>query len=304
MAKLAPYRKKRDFSTTAEPRGTAKSTSGNSFVIQKHAARRLHYDLRLELDGVMRSWAVTRGPSLVTGEKRLAVRVEDHPLDYATFEGTIPKGQYGGGTVLVWDRGTWLPSADPRKGLAKGHLEFELHGEKLTGAWDLVRMHGKKDEKRENWLLIKREDSAARPANATDILEERPESVATDRTIEDIAAAPTAPKPASKACRAKAKPAASTLPAFIEPMLATLAAKPPAARGWIHEIKFDGYRLQARIAAGRVTLLTRSGLDWTRKFGTNVTDALKALAVDTAIIDGEIVVETRAGASDFSALQA
>ena len=164
---LETYRKKRDFKATSEPRGKKVAAGkGDSYLIQKHAARRLHYDLRLEMDGVLKSWAVTRGPSLVPGEKRLAVHVEDHPLEYGDFEGTIPKGEYGGGTVIVWDRGRWKPIGDPHKGYAKGHLEFELSGEKLHGRWHLVRMAGKPREKRENWLLIKGEDDAARAPDA------------------------------------------------------------------------------------------------------------------------------------------
>jgi len=159
---LQTYVAKRDFSKTREPRGARAKARGNAFVIQKHAARRLHYDFRLELDGVLKSWAVTKGPSLVPGDKRLAVEVEDHPIDYQDFEGTIPQGQYGGGTVLVWDRGTWAPDGDPRKGLAKGKLDFELDGEKLKGAWHLVRMGSSSREKRNNWLLIKGRDAAAR----------------------------------------------------------------------------------------------------------------------------------------------
>ena len=185
---LETYRRKRDFKTTSEPRGKkVAARKGDSYLIQKHAARRLHYDLRLEMDGVLKSWAVTRGPSLVPGEKRLAVHVEDHPLEYGDFEGTIPKGEYGGGTVIVWDRGRWKPIGDPHKGYAKGHLEFELDGEKLHGRWHLVRMAGKPREKRENWLLIKGDDEAARTAGAADILEERPESVKTGRVVDEVA---------------------------------------------------------------------------------------------------------------------
>ncbi len=185
---LEAYQKKRDFTVTGEPKGAPgkRRKSGSSFVIQKHAARRLHYDFRLEMDGVLKSWAVTRGPSLVPGEKRLAVHVEDHPLEYGSFEGTIPKGEYGGGTVIVWDRGEWKPLGDPRKGYAKGHLEFELAGEKLSGRWHLVRMAGKPREKRENWLLIKGEDEAARSEDDPDILEEQPQSVATGRDIDAV----------------------------------------------------------------------------------------------------------------------
>ena len=330
MAGLEAYWRKRDFGTTSEPRGKKARKTGNSFVIQKHDATRLHYDLRLEMDGVLKSWAVTKGPSLVPGEKRLAVHVEDHPLEYGGFEGTIPKGEYGGGTVIVWDRGTWEPVHDVHKSYAKGHLEFELVGAKLSGRWHLVRMKGKRSEKRENWLLIKGDDEAARTADEPDILEERPESVKTGRVIDEVAdeapgwssktgkigkkkgtrkrkeakaAAPEqAAEPLDPAALKGAKKA--PLPDFVEPTLATLAATPPDGDRWIHEIKFDGYRLQARIEAGRVKLLTRSGLDWTRKFGKDVVAALKALPLGKALIDGELVVETGSGASDFSALQA
>ena len=327
MVALETYRKKRDFKTTSEPKGGKARKSGNSFVIQKHDATRLHYDFRLEMDGVLKSWAVTRGPSLVPGEKRLAVHVEDHPLEYSDFEGTIPKGEYGGGTVIVWDRGTWTPVFDPARGYAKGHLEFELHGSKLSGRWHLVRMHGKPREKRENWLLIKGEDEAARSEGDPDILEEMPKSVKTGRQIADVAG--EAPgwssktgkldKSAAKSETAKQPEAAETsvpdpssfkgarkarLPDFVEPTLATLAPAPPKGERWIHEIKFDGYRLQARIEAGRVKLLTRTGLDWIKKFGKQITAALQDLPAGTALIDGELVVENAAGASDFSALQA
>ena len=184
---LKAYRAKRSFSATPEPRGRPARRKGHAFVIQKHAARRLHYDLRLELDGVMKSWAVTRGPSLVPGDKRLAVRVEDHPVEYNSFEGTIPEGQYGGGTVLIWDRGAWTPDGDPHKGLAKGRLDFTLDGEKLHGGWHLVRMRGRTGEKRENWLLIKAHDDAARGSGDPDILEAAPRSVASGRSMDDIA---------------------------------------------------------------------------------------------------------------------
>src|SRR6476661_8201884 len=176
-AGLATYHKKRHFGVTAEPKGKVVRKRGHAFVIQKHAARRLHYDFRLELDGVMKSWAVTRGPSLMPGEKRLAVQVEDHPIDYNRFEGTIPSGEYGGGTVMIWDRGRWKPEDDPHKGLTKGHLAFTLEGEKLHGGWHLVRMHRRSGEKRDNWLLIKQHDEDARKARDEDILEEEPLSV-------------------------------------------------------------------------------------------------------------------------------
>ena len=184
---LKTYRAKRDFGVTAEPKGKVARNRGNAFVIQKHAATRLHYDLRLELDGVMKSWAVTRGPSLVPGEKRLAVEVEDHPIAYNTFEGTIPKGEYGGGTVMVWDRGHWLPESDPHRGLAKGHLAFTLEGKKLHGGWHLVRMRRRPGEKRDNWLLIKQDDNAGRSPKDEDILEEEPLSAASGRSMDQIA---------------------------------------------------------------------------------------------------------------------
>ena len=355
---LQTYREKRDFRTTPEPRGRKarkSSERGSRFVIQKHAARRLHYDLRLEMNGVLKSWAVTRGPSLVPGEKRLAVEVEDHPLEYGGFEGTIPKGEYGGGSVIVWDRGTWTPVADPERGLKKGHLEFALDGEKLSGRWHLVRMARRRGEKRNNWLLIKADDEEARAEGDDDILDERPESVKTGRVVEELEgeapgwssrtgripkakakpatkrtktkaaktktagtatkAKPTARKAgdraASKAKQAEAIPDPSTikgakkakLPGFIPPVLATLQTKAPAGKDWIHEIKFDGYRLQAHIEAGRVKLFTRSGLDWTAKFGKAIRTALAALPAGTALIDGELVVEGDNGASDFSVLQ-
>ena len=209
---LATYRKKRNFETTSEPRGKRpKAKGGNSYLIQKHAARRLHYDLRLELDGVLKSWAVTRGPSLVAGDKRLAVQVEDHPLEYGGFEGTIPKGEYGGGTVLLWDRGSWNPIGDPHHGLEKGHLEFELHGDKLAGRWHLVRLAGKPREKRLNWLLIKADDEAARPAGGADVLVDQPASVSSGRAIEDIAG--EAPGWSSKDGKIEHAPAAASQPA-------------------------------------------------------------------------------------------
>src|SRR5215207_7546655 len=184
---LSAYNAKRDFRKTAEPRGKRAAGAGNSFVVQKHAASRLHYDFRLELHGVLKSWAVAKGPSLVAGEKRLAVHVEDHPLDYGGFEGTIPKGQYGGGTVLLWDRGTWEPEGDPHKAYAKGHLNFRLEGEKLGGAWHLVRMRQRPQDRNEQWLLIKSDDEFARSADEPDILEELPLSVATGRDLDGIA---------------------------------------------------------------------------------------------------------------------
>lgn len=317
---LRAYDAKRDFAATPEPRGAAAKRSGWRFVVQKHAARRLHYDFRLELDGVLKSWAVTRGPSLVVGDKRLAVETEDHPLGYLKFEGVIPAGQYGGGSVVVWDLGTWTPEGDPRAGLATGKLTFTLKGQRLKGRWHLVRTRPRGGK--QQWLLLKSEDAEARPADAPDILDEETASVLTGRTNADLEAAGTlridhaarervakARTPKSRAPGAKAgalAPAGAKpglLPVFVEPCLATLAESAPDAAGWIHEIKFDGYRLQARIDGAEVKLLTRSGLDWTERFGALAT-AFRALGLPSALIDGEAVVEDAAGVSSFSALQA
>jgi bifunctional non-homologous end joining protein LigD len=292
---LESYRAKRDFAATAEPAGTDRRGEGDAFVVQKHAARRLHYDLRLEIGDALASWAVTKGPSLVPGEKRLAVKVEDHPLDYADFEGRIPKGQYGGGEVIVWDRGRWEPEGDPERGLKKGRLDFTLEGAKLKGRWHLVRMAGRRGEKRENWLLIKGGDDAARAAGEPDILEEAPGSVISGRTVEDVAAG----KPARNE-----KPGRDGWPGFIPPALATLKPQPPRGAAWVHEIKFDGYRLEAQVRGGKAKLLTRAGQDWTARFGADLAGALAALPLKSAILDGELVVEGAGGASDFGALQA
>ncbi|MDH6232944.1 bifunctional non-homologous end joining protein LigD [Mesorhizobium soli] len=315
MGSLEQYQAKRDFRKTREPSGRAKPAPtkkpGGIFVVQKHAATRLHYDFRLEHDGVLWSWAVTRGPSLDPAEKRLAVHVEDHPIDYASFEGTIPKGEYGGGSVIVWDEGTWTPEGDPDAGLKKGHLQFELKGNKLNGAWHLVRLKPRAGEKRDNWLLIKSDDIYARPGE--DILEEAPESVKSGVTIEEIGKDNPAiwhSKPRTgDAPKASAKPSprpgkVAKLPGFIEPCLARLETHPPTGEDWVHEIKFDGYRMQAHVAAGRTTLLTRNGLDWTERFGQEIAAALAKLDCDNAIFDGEVVVLESNGISSFSALQA
>ncbi len=327
MAGLKTYHAKRKFGVTAEPKGKVARKRGHAFVIQKHAARALHYDLRLELDGVMKSWAVTRGPSLVPGEKRLAVQVEDHPIEYNKFEGIIPKGEYGGGTVMIWDRGSWQPEDDPHKGLGKGHLSFTLDGEKLHGLWHLVRMAHRRGEKRDNWLLIKAHDAAAREPGDKDILEQKPRSVVSGRSMDEIAkgaakkggAKKTGQKKSprkrsaaamaailrrtKKAMRASDAPARrNALPAFVEPSLATLADKAPDGDNWIHEIKFDGYRIQAWLDRGKVKLLTRRGLDWTKKF-PSIADAVGKLPAQAALIDGELVAEGADGISSFSLLQ-
>jgi bifunctional non-homologous end joining protein LigD len=342
---LQVYRKKRKFDVTAEPRGRQLRAKGNRFVIQKHDASRLHYDFRLELDGVMKSWAVTRGPSLNPADKRLAVQTEDHPIEYNSFEGTIPKGQYGGGTVMIWDRGTWIPESDPHKAYAKGHLAFELDGEKLHGRWHLVRMRGRGKETKDPWLLIKSDDEWARGAKGADILEEEPRSVVSGRSIPEIAdgkgrkrvwqsnrsvkanveagatkgAAATAPRESARGARrstqarkAKRKNSKSSkskksgdarLPDFVPPSLATLRDTAPNDPAWVHEVKFDGYRIQARLDHGKVRLLTRKGLDWADKF-PNVVAAVAALPAETALLDGEIIVEDEHGVSSFSRLQA
>ncbi len=328
---LQTYRAKRNFSVTPEPNPESESSqeAGDLFVVQKHDARRLHYDFRLELDGALKSWAVTRGPSLNPREKRLAVAVEDHPIEYGSFEGTIPKGEYGGGAVLLWDHGSWKPIGDPHAGLAKGHLDFELHGQKLNGRWHLVRMHARPRDKHENWLLIKGEDEYARPDDAHDVLEERPESVSTGRVIDEVARDQSAqwksnrdvgkgnqgskangaggktPKPPGSLVKPASLPGArkAPAPALFEPMLATLAEKPPAGARWLHEVKLDGYRTLARISNRSVRLMTRNGLDWTAKFGPEIVEAFRALSVREAAIDGELIVDVN-GASSFSALQA
>jgi len=238
---LKTYRSKRSFNITPEPRGRIPSAAGHRYVIQKHAARRLHYDFRLELGGVMKSWAVTRGPSLVPGEKRLAIHVEDHPIEYNAFEGTIPKGQYGGGTVMIWDRGRWSPEGDPEKDYRKGRLTFQLDGTKLQGRWYLVRMHRRSGERQDPWLLIKADDEAARSARAPDILEEAPWSAATKRTLDEIAqgkparkrrpaAAKTATRPAAGKQARRSKPRSGTKTASAKSGRARRSARPGRAR--------------------------------------------------------------------------
>jgi bifunctional non-homologous end joining protein LigD len=343
---LSTYQAKRDFSKTAEPSGEVAVAASEypRFVIQKHAATRLHYDLRFELDGVFKSWAVTRGPSLNPDDKRLAVEVEDHPLDYGDFEGTIPKGQYGGGTVQLWDRGHWIPEGakSPQDSLKAGDFKFTLVGQRLRGSWVLVRMkHDRNHGKRTNWLLIKHRDESARD-DAADALLTEDRSVASGRTMADIAAGKgSGPKPfmldSKKVAQADAiwnsnrgeivnRPEASnitatvnardsaksvsrpakgikvkSLPAFVAPQLCRLAERPPSGDAWVHEIKFDGYRLQLRVQHGQATLRTRTGLDWTERFPAI---ARVASELPDTIIDGEVVAIDQHGAPDFAALQA
>ncbi|HXL14508.1 MAG TPA: non-homologous end-joining DNA ligase, partial [Methylomirabilota bacterium] len=314
---LATYRRKRDFDKTPEPRGKKKGASrkGLLFVVQKHAASRLHYDLRLELDSVLKSWAVPKGPSLDPGEKRLAVEVEDHPVEYGSFEGRIPRGQYGGGSVLLWDRGTWVPIGDPHEGLRRGNLKFELRGKKLQGKWALIRMRGRAEEEgKKNWLLIKERDPGAR-TKRKDILVERPESILSGRTIEDVGAKTWNSARATRSDRVKkarvkisaaagALPGArrAALPRWIPPQLATLVSEAPAGEDWLHEIKYDGYRFLCRVDRGSARLLTRSGLDWTERFET-VAAAAAGLSAERAMLDGEIVVMRPDGVSSFQELQ-
>ncbi|HEV2364251.1 MAG TPA: DNA ligase D [Caulobacteraceae bacterium] len=318
---MANYRAKRHFERTPEPSGKVRRShaGGLRYVIQKHDATRLHYDLRLELDGVFKSWAVTRGPSLDPADKRLAVEVEDHPLEYGDFEGAIPEGEYGGGTVQLWDRGLWAPEGgDPRKALAKGELKFVLEGERLHGGWVLVRLKNK-GSKRTNWLLIKHRDAAARPGEGERVgTQDR--SVASGRTMAQIAAGKGPPpqpfigdKPGAKDAvwsSNRAKPgrrrrpkaaAAADIPAFVPPELCRLKDRPPAGVGWVHEIKFDGYRMQLRVEGGRARLLTRKGLDWTSRF-PEIARAAEALS--DCLVDGEIVALGPKGVPSFSDLQA
>ena len=306
---LATYRSKRRFSETPEPQGGRRSKSGNLYTIQKHAARRLHYDLRLELDGVLKSWAITRGPSLDPSEKRLSVRTEDHPVDYAEFEGRIPEGNYGAGTVLLWDRGTWEPVGDPHEGLKKGKLVFDLHGERLHGRWALVRFRGSKDERRENWLLVKEVDKLADRKH--EITEDYLTSVLSDRDIDAIADAPeavwskTGKKNVRKGNREKGRSKhrrRAKLPEFVEPALATLVDEVPQGNDWIFEVKFDGYRALAAVDGDTARISTRNGLDWTDRFSP-IADALGKLDLGGVLLDGEVVALDAEGHSDFSRLQ-
>ena len=308
---LAAYNAKRDFTRTKEPAGTAgKSGEDRIFMVQKHDATRLHWDLRLEADGVLKSWAVTKGPSPDPDIKRLAVRTEDHPMDYATFEGTIPADEYGGGTVMLWDRGTWHPidgkSADD---IEEGHLHFVLDGERMKGEWLLIRMKPKKGEKRENWLLRKLDDAYAQDGDV--LVEQALTSVDTGRSMAEIAAGgepdeatgkDEAVEPLAKMKQARRGKKANQAPTFRKPQLATLVDEVPAGNGWMHEIKFDGYRALIAISGEDVTVWTRNQKDWTDKFGPLV-EALAALDLPPALIDGEIVALDSDGNPDFSTLQ-
>lgn len=324
---LAEYKRRRDFAKTAEPSGaTGAPGDGNGFIVQKHDATRLHFDFRLEVDGVLKSWAVTKGPSLDPDAKRLAVRTEDHPLAYAQFEGVIPAGEYGGGTVMLWDRGTWAPvPGKSAKDIDDGHLHFTLDGERMKGEWLLVRMKPRPGEKRENWLLRKVGDAFAQAGDG--LVERELVSVLTGRTMAEIAADKAgtfslagrkdkafttqmakAAKHNAQVPKAKPRRAAKTgkparLPAFRPPQLATLVDAVPAGNDWLHEIKFDGYRALVAACGSDVKIYTRNGHDWTDKFAPLV-EAIAALDLPACLIDGEIVGYAADGNPGFSALQA
>lgn len=322
---LDKYWQKRDFEKTPEPRGkVVKPGQQLNYYIQKHHARRLHYDFRLELEGTLKSWAVPKGPSFDPNDKRLAVHVEDHPLEYGTFEGDIPAHQYGAGHVLLWDRGIWIPDGDPIAGYRKGRLKFHLDGEKLSGGWTLVRMGGQQGEKQENWLLIKEHDEEALSGEAAQITELRPESVA-DKKKSQNTAEKTAGKPANsktagdKSRNSTAKTASRTgskatviappenapiapMPAEISPQLAMLAEHAPDGDDWLSEIKFDGYRALCRIENAAAKIYTRAGNDWSGKWQV-IVDAAAALPAEQAWLDGEVVAVEPDGSISFQALQ-
>jgi len=304
---LQLYHAKRRFAETPEPKGAKSKKAGWRYVIQKHAATRLHYDFRLELDGVLKSWAVTRGPSLNPKDKRLAIRTEDHPVDYGRFEGVIPSGNYGAGTVMLWDRGTWAPVGDPHEGLRAGKLVFRLDGERLKGEWALIRLHTQKPERQEPWLLIKAADAEADADR--DLLAEFDKSVETARDLPSIATDASSRVHVSN--RAAGKPSASRrppkhkrgrLPKPVEPELATLVDDVPTGDQWLFEIKFDGYRILTAADGDEVRCYTRNGLDWTARFG-GLPDAIAKLRLDRVLLDGELVVIDRDGRSNFSLLQ-
>jgi bifunctional non-homologous end joining protein LigD len=308
---LVAYRAKRDFALTAEPSGASHPTTGNGFVVQKHAASRLHYDFRLELDGVLLSWAVTRGPSANPDDKRLAVRTEDHPLDYARFEGTIPKSEYGGGTVMLWDNGTWesIPGKDPRETLPDGHLHFVLHGRRMQGEWILFRLKPRGKEKGENWILRKVNDAYA--GGSDDLVGTHLTSIDTGRTMDEIAAGKAArrqtpspgPSPTRSSSSGRKSAKASALPPFQPVQLATLVDHVPSGDRWLHELKYDGYRTLIAIGGGEGRAYTRSGLDWSDRFAGLIAEAVE-LNARSALIDGEAVVRLPDGRTSFQALQA
>ena len=297
---LSKYRSKRNFARTREPAGAEPAASGNLFMVHKHDATRLHYDLRLQVGDVLKSWAVPRGPSLDPAERRLAVQVEDHPLEYGSFEGVIPQGQYGAGPTLVWDSGTWAPMEEIEKSLQSGTLKFRLAGEKLKGGWTLTRLKRRQGETRDNWLLIKEHDDAATPD--VDILEARPESVLSGRKVEELVVEDKPAKPQQLRPGALAGAVRAEIPRSHRPQLATAVAEPPDGDDWIHEIKFDGYRTIAIVERGSARLLTRNGHDWTSRYG-GLAQAFEGLGRASAVIDGEVVVLDDQGVSHFADLQ-
>jgi bifunctional non-homologous end joining protein LigD len=317
---LEDYRKKRDFSRTPEPPGEARPAGGSSYCIQKHAATRLHYDFRLELDGVLLSWSVPKGPSFDPRDKRLAVRVEDHPVEYGSFEGVIPEGEYGAGAVVLWDRGTWEPVVDPALALKKGELKFHLHGEKLAGKWALVKIKG---DDAKAWLLVKDKDEHARSSAELDIVIARPESVASGRGLAEVAAErdrlwhskvvhpggevdPGGPAEGEGGARLRLADLEGAvrgpMPRTQPLALAMVVEAPPAGDEWLHEIKHDGYRIVARIEEGEVRLISRNGKDWTKEF-PQVARGVGRLPAGTALLDGEVAAVLPNGATSFQALQ-
>ena len=315
---LNDYQKKRDFEKTSEPKGKiGPSPTDRMFVIQKHAARRLHYDLRLEMEGVLKSWAVPKGPSYDPAEKRLAVQVEDHPIEYGEFEGIIEPGQYGAGTVMVWDRGTWTPVGDWRKGLAKGHLKFTLSGEKLKGMWNLVQLRSREEPDSKNWLLIKSADEVPAEAQNFDVTAAEPDSVKTRRSLDDIRTLTedkwVSGRPVTKGRKSPERPqppilalpsgaSKSPWPMSFFPQLATPVSEPPKGDLWLNEIKFDGYRILGEMKDGRVMLMTRRSQNWTDHFEP-IAKELARLPVESIILDGEVVVQNADGTTDFQKLQ-
>lgn len=307
---LHQYRKKRHFSKTPEPKGRPLKSKKYRYLIQKHAASHLHYDFRLELDGVLKSWAVPKGPSLNPHDKRLAVAVEDHPIAYGSFEGIIPKGQYGGGIVMLWDEGKWQPIGDPQQGLAEGKLEFQLQGKRLKGSWALVRMRKRDEDHHHNWLLIKHQDQESSIKDADYLLQKNITSIVSGRTMAEIGAAKdniwqskknsVAEKTLRHITTKRAKQV--TMPAFILPQLATLTEALPKNELWIHEIKFDGYRALTYFNQKKSLIFTRTGQNWTEKFAV-ITKALEKLPAEMAILDGEIVALNKNNTCSFKALQ-
>ncbi|HSL04660.1 MAG TPA: DNA ligase D [Nitrospiraceae bacterium] len=315
---LQQYREKRNFKETPEPRGASQSSSERlQFVIQQHAASRLHYDFRLELAGTLKSWAIPKGPSLDPAHKRLAVHVEDHPLDYGGFEGIIPPKQYGAGTVLLWDRGSWSPVGDAMASYRRGRLKFNLKGHKLRGLWNLVRMGGRHEQGKENWLLIKEKDDEARTGEQAEITQFLTNSVASRRTMEQIASgchrvwrsnrpaakrAKSVPRPHETETKQLAGARRTAQEDWIRPQLATLADEAPVGEEWVHELKYDGYRILCRVKNGSAKLVTRNDHDWTAKL-QSIASAAAALPVKTAWLDGEVVALRPDGVISFQGLQ-